>query len=91
MPETSSKPSRSKSSSKAKWGVSSSSIPRIEERIDARLRSIADEESGAIASKFDPATGRWGLYNGEQPLFEVDVATGELRVNGRPVQVTYKD
>ena len=52
---------------------------------------IAYEESGAIASKFDPATGRWGLYNGEQPLFEVDVATGELRVKGRPVQVTYKD
>ena len=52
---------------------------------------IAYEESGAIANKFDPATGRWGLYNGEQPLFEVDVATGELRVNGRPVQVTYKD
>lgn len=52
---------------------------------------IAYEESGSIASKFDPATGRWGLYNGEQPLFEVDVATGELRVNGRPVDVKYKD
>jgi hypothetical protein len=52
---------------------------------------IAYEESGAIASKFDQATGRWGLYNGDRPLFEVDVATGELRVNGRPVQVTYKD
>ena len=52
---------------------------------------IAYEESGAIASKFDPQTGRWGLYNGDAPLFEVDVATGELRVNGRPVQVTYKD
>lgn len=52
---------------------------------------IAYEESGAIASKFDPQTGRWGLFNGDQPLFEVDVATGELRVNGRPVQVTYKD
>jgi hypothetical protein len=52
---------------------------------------IAYEESGAIASKFDPQTGRWGLYNGDQPLFEVDVATGELRVNGRPVEVKYKD
>lgn len=52
---------------------------------------IAYEESGAIASKFDPATGRWGLYNGDTPLFEVDVATGELRVNGRPVVVTYRD
>jgi hypothetical protein len=52
---------------------------------------IAYEESGAIASKFDPATGRWGLFNGESPLFEVDVATGELRINGRPVVVTYKD
>jgi hypothetical protein len=52
---------------------------------------IAYEESAAIASKFDPDTGRWGLYNGDRPLFEVDVATGELRVNGRPVQVTYKD
>ena len=52
---------------------------------------IAYEESGAVASKFDPETGRWGLYNGDKPLFEVDVATGELRVNGRPVQVTFKD
>jgi hypothetical protein len=52
---------------------------------------IAYEESGAIASKFDPATGRWGLYNGDKPLFEVDVATGELRVNGRPVQVSFKE
>lgn len=52
---------------------------------------MAYEESGAIASKFDPATGRWGLYNGDRPLFEVDVASGELRVNGRPVAVTYKD
>jgi hypothetical protein len=52
---------------------------------------IAYEESGAIASKFDPHTGRWGLYNGDKPLFEVDVATGELRVNGRPVQVSFKD
>ena len=45
---------------------------------------IAYEESAAIASKFDPETGRWGLYNGDKPLIEVDVATGELRVNGRP-------
>lgn len=52
---------------------------------------LAWEESAQIASKFDPATGRWGLFNGDKPLFEVDVATGELRVNGRPVQVTYKD
>ena len=48
-------------------------------------------ESGQIASKFDPQTGRWGLFNGDRPLFEVDVATGELRVNGRPVSVTYKE
>lgn len=52
---------------------------------------FAYEESGAIASKFDPATGRWGLYNGDKPLFEVDVASGELRVNGRAVVVSYKD
>jgi hypothetical protein len=52
---------------------------------------IAYEESAAIASKFDPATGRWGLWNGDKPLFEVDVATGELRVNGRAVVVTYKE
>jgi len=52
---------------------------------------LAWEESARIASKFDPQTGRWGLYNGDKPLFEVDVTTGELRVNGRPVQVTYKD
>jgi hypothetical protein len=52
---------------------------------------FAYEESGAIASKFDPTTGRWGLYNGDKPLFEVDVASGELRVNGRAVVVSYKD
>jgi hypothetical protein len=52
---------------------------------------IAYEESATIASKYDPNTGRWGLYNGDQPLFEVDVASGELRVNGRPVAITYKD
>jgi len=52
---------------------------------------MAWEESAQIASKFDPGTGRWGLFNGDKPLFEVDVTTGELRVNGRPVLVTYKD
>ena len=52
---------------------------------------IAYEESAAIATKFDPHTGRWGLFNGDKPLFEVDVGTGELRVNGRPVTVSYKD
>jgi hypothetical protein len=52
---------------------------------------MAWEESAQIASKYDAATGRWGLFNGDKPLFEVDVNTGELRVNGRPVQVTYKD
>jgi len=52
---------------------------------------FAYEESGSIASKFDAQTGRWGLYNGDKPLFEVDVGTGELRVNGRAVQITYKD
>ena len=52
---------------------------------------FAYEESGAIAAKFDPATGRWGLYNGDKPVFEVDMASGELRVNGRPVVVSYKD
>ncbi len=52
---------------------------------------IAYEESATIASKFDPDTGRWGLYNGDRPLFEVDVATGELRVNGRAVEIKYKD
>ena len=52
---------------------------------------IAYEESGAVASKYDPHTGRWGLYNGDKPLFEVDVNTGELRVNGRAVEVEYKE
>ena len=28
---------------------------------------------------------------GDKPLFEVDVATGELRVNGRAVEIKYKD
>ena len=52
---------------------------------------LAWEETAQIASKFDPATGRWGLFNGERPLFEVDVNTGELRVNGRAVQISYTD
>jgi hypothetical protein len=52
---------------------------------------MAWEESAQIASKYDPDTGRWGLFNGDKPLFEVDVNTGELRVNGRPVQITFKD
>ncbi len=52
---------------------------------------IAFEESGVIVNKFDPGTGRWGLHNGERPLFEVDVATGELLVNGKPIQLNFKD
>lgn len=52
---------------------------------------IAYEESAAIASKYDPQTGRWGLFNGDRPLFEVDVNTGELRINGRAVEVKYKE
>jgi hypothetical protein len=52
---------------------------------------LAWEESAQIASKFDPETGRWGLFHGEKPVFEVDVNTGELRVNGRPVSIVYKD
>ena len=31
-----------------------------------------------------------GLFNGDQPLFEVDVTTGELRINGL-VDVKYTD
>jgi hypothetical protein len=52
---------------------------------------FAYEESGTIASRFDPQTGRWGLYFGDKPVFEVDMASGELRVNGRAVVVSYKD
>jgi hypothetical protein len=52
---------------------------------------FAYEESGTIASKFDPVTGRGGLFNGDKPMFEVDVASGELRVNGRAVVVSYKE
>jgi hypothetical protein len=51
---------------------------------------IAWEESAQIASKLDPNTGRWGLYNGDKAVFEVDVATGQLYVGGRAVQITYK-
>ena len=52
---------------------------------------LAWEESAQIASKFDPDTGRWGLFHGDKPVFEVDVNSGELRVNGRPVSIVYKD
>jgi hypothetical protein len=52
---------------------------------------LAWEESAQIASKFDPATGRWGLYNGDKPVFEVNVQTGELSINGRRVRVEYAD
>ena len=51
---------------------------------------LALEESATIASKFDQSAGRWGLFNGEKPLFEVDVNSGEIRVNGRLVVFTYK-
>lgn len=51
---------------------------------------LAWEESARIASKFDPATGLWGLYNGDAPVFQVNMTTGELYVNGRAVQITYK-
>ena len=51
---------------------------------------FAWEESAKVASKFDPSTGLWGLYNGDTPVFQVNVATGELYVNGRAVNVTYK-
>ncbi len=51
---------------------------------------LAWEESARIASKFDPETGLWGLYNGDAPVFQVNVSTGELYINGRAVQVTFK-
>jgi hypothetical protein len=51
---------------------------------------LAWEESAQIASRYDPDTGRWGLYNGDKPVFEVNVATGELRVNGRAVKIEYQ-
>jgi hypothetical protein len=50
---------------------------------------FASEESAQIASKYDPETGTWGLYNGDKPLLQINVATGELLINGRPVVVTY--
>lgn len=50
---------------------------------------LAWEESAHVASKFDPHTGRWGLFTGDKPVFEVDVNTGEIRVNGRAVKVQY--
>jgi hypothetical protein len=51
---------------------------------------FAWEESAQIASKYDPDTGTWGLYNGDKPVLQINVATGELMINGRPVIVTYK-
>lgn len=51
---------------------------------------LAWEESAQVASKYDPATGRWGLYNGDNPVFEVNVQTGEIRVGGRPVKVEFQ-
>jgi len=51
---------------------------------------LAWEESAQITSKFDPQTGTWGLYNGDRPVFQVNMTTGELIVNGRPAVVTYK-
>ncbi|MEO5765332.1 MAG: hypothetical protein ABIR52_08500 [Casimicrobiaceae bacterium] len=51
---------------------------------------LAWEESAQVASKFDPETGMWGLYNGDNPVFQVNVATGELRINGRAVKVEYQ-
>jgi len=52
---------------------------------------FAWEESAQITSKFDPATGRWGLYKGDNPVFEVNVETGELRVGGRAVKVQFQE
>lgn len=51
---------------------------------------LAWEESAQIASRYDPATGRWGLYNGDTPVFEVNAHTGEIRVNGRPVKIEFE-
>jgi hypothetical protein len=51
---------------------------------------LAWEESAQIASKYDATTGRWGLYNGDNPVFEVNVQTGEIRVGGRPVKVEFQ-
>jgi len=51
---------------------------------------LAWEESAQITSKFDPETGMWGLYNGDAPVFQVNVGTGEMRINGRAVKVEFK-
>jgi hypothetical protein len=51
---------------------------------------FAWEESAQIASKFDPQTGRWGLYNGDKAVFEFNVGTGELFIGGKAVAITYK-
>ena len=51
---------------------------------------LAWEESAQIASKFDPETGTWGLYNGDKPVLQINMTTGELMINGKPVVVTYK-
>jgi hypothetical protein len=51
---------------------------------------LAWEESAQVASKYDSATGRWGLYNGDTPVFEVDVQSGEIRIGGRKVRVEFE-
>ena len=51
---------------------------------------LAWEESAKIASKFDPETGFWGLYNGDAPVLQINVGTGELRINGRAVKVEFQ-
>jgi hypothetical protein len=52
---------------------------------------LAWEECAQIASKFDPATGRWGLYNGDEPVFEMNVQTGELTIKGRRVRMEFDE
>lgn len=51
---------------------------------------FAWEESAQIASKYDPDTGTWGLYNGDKPVLQINVATGELKINGRAVKVEFQ-
>ncbi len=51
---------------------------------------LAWEESAKIASKFDPDSGMWGLYNGDTPVLQINMTTGELRINGRAVKVEYQ-
>ena len=58
---------------------------------DARRQQARVGESAQIASKFDPATGRWGLYNGDEPVFEVNVQTGELTIKGRRVRMEFDE